>query len=531
MTGKMFNKMCAIGVTSLFLAISTSPYAYASITYETVALTGESSPGVPGGRFLRFGNPKINNGGQTAFRGFLEGPGLDLTNNNGIWSEDNGFLKLVVREGNAAPNTPDGVVFGNVGFGDPIFNDAGRVAFQGFLVGTDIGIGNDSGLWSDSSGSVKLVVREGDPAPGIGSLFTSVTRPAFNNAGHTAFVGNGGIWLDTLGHLNRVVLSDGEVPGTESGVMFNGFGITSSPPLLNDRDQVAFFAGLSGTGVDTTNDNGIWSTGSGSLTLIAREGEAPPGIEAGNVFVDSFGLPAFNNAGQTAFLGHFRDPNINGLRGSGIWSEGTGALSLVARTGADAPGTETGVVFNNLHDPVFSDNSQTAFRGTLSGPGVDNTNLSAIWSEGSGSLQLVARQGSQATGAGPEAIFLSFNEDPIINGRGQTAFRARMRMGDSGELIGGIWATDLSGNLQLVVREGDYFDVDDHPLRYDLRVISSIDLPNTDFLSSAFNDLGQLTFTLRFTDGSDGVFIATVPEPTSILLIATGLGLICRRNH
>ena len=35
-----------------------------------------------------------------------------------------------------------------------------------------------------------------------------------------------------------------------------------------------------------------------------------------------------------------------------------------------------------------------------------------------------------------------------------------------------------------------------------------------------FNDAGQFTFQASFTDGSQGIFIATIPEPTTSASIA-----------
>ena len=85
---------------------------------------------------------------------------------------------------------------------------------------------------------------------------------------------------------------------------------------------------------------------------------------------------------------------------TGIWSEGSGSLALVARSGSQAPGTPSGVNFSDFlcRSPVLNNAGQTAFYATLTGSGVDSTNDQGIWSEGSGSLALVARSGSQAPG-------------------------------------------------------------------------------------------------------------------------------------
>ena len=87
-------------------------------------------------------------------------------------------------------------------------------------------------------------------------------------------------------------------------------------------------------------------------------------------------------------------------------------LRPVALTGQPAPGTPDGIAYNSFgsyydsllgtffRGPVLNDAGQTAFRADITGSGVDSANNRGIWSEGSGSLALVARTGSQAPGAG-----------------------------------------------------------------------------------------------------------------------------------
>ncbi len=111
----------------------TSISTQAAVTYDTRALTGDAAPGTdPGVVYSGFSTPVINAAEQTAFRADLTGPGVDLTNDRGIWSEGGGSLALVAREGDAAPGT--GVVFGSL-LENPVLNGAGQIAF------------NDGGIW------------------------------------------------------------------------------------------------------------------------------------------------------------------------------------------------------------------------------------------------------------------------------------------------------------------------------------------------------------------------------------------------
>jgi hypothetical protein len=101
----------------------------------------------------------------------LTGSGADGTNDFGIWSNASGPFQLVARQGDSAPGVP-GKVLGSIG--EIMQNDAGQVAFQGYL--TNPGVIFDwnyrdiDGLWAqDKAGIFHLVVRKGgqiEVAPG-----------------------------------------------------------------------------------------------------------------------------------------------------------------------------------------------------------------------------------------------------------------------------------------------------------------------------------------------------------------------------
>ncbi len=375
-----------------------------------------------------------------------------------------------------------------------MLNGAGQTAFVGYLTGTGVGGSNDTGIWTEGSGSgLALVAREGSPAP-----------------------------------------------GTAVGVNFSNLD-TGFPPVLNNAGQIAFRGSLTGTGVSSSNDSGIWSEGGGSgLALVAREGSQAPGLDAGVNF-SGFSSPVLNAAGQTAFLGLLTGTGVTDSNDTSIWSEGGGSgLVLVAREGSKAPGTESGVSFSGFNSlPLLNGAGQTAFVGTLTGTGVSNPNLRGIWSEGGGSgLALVARAGSKAPGTGAGVNFASNFDKLVLNDAGQTAFLAGLTgSGVTGSNYGGLWATDLDGLLHLIVREGDLFDVDPDPLIDDLRTIRFVGLAATnsfenDGLGTGFNDAGQLAFSLSFTDGSQGIFVATIPEPASLAKLGlAGLALRRRRGR
>ncbi|TWU28147.1 DUF7453 family protein [Bythopirellula polymerisocia] len=244
------------------------------------------------------------------------------------------------------------------------------------------------------------------------------------------------------GDLRTVALSGDQVPGVDPGVMFSSFGssvLEASAPMIDASGRTAFLSLLTGAGVNSTNDFGIYSEGGGTLAEVAREGNQAPSADPGVVF-SSLRSPVFSAAGQTAFGSFLTGPGVNSTNGIGIYSDASGTLAEVARAGNQAPGADPGVVFSGLsflNLSVLNVAGNTAFIGTLSGTGVNSANNSGIYGGGSGTLAEVAREGNQAPGADPGVEFSSFNI-PVINATGQTLF--------SGVLTGsGVNSTNDSG--------------------------------------------------------------------------------------
>jgi hypothetical protein len=421
MNRKMF-RMCALGVAVAGLTAWTSPDIQASVSYRAVAVTGDAAPGTdPGVVYSDFSvfSPTLNSAGQMAFRSILTGPGVDNTNSSGIWSEGSGSLSLVAREGGAAPGTEPGVVYSGL-IDNPVLNSAGQTAFTSELTGSGVYSTNNTGIWSQTSGTLNLILRKGDAAPDTepGVVYSGLSDPKFNDAGQLAFSGSltgpgvgitndRGIWSGASGSLSLVTREGDAAPGTDPGVVFFGY---SADLLFNQAGQTAFKIGLAGPGVDSSNNFGIWSEGSGSLSLVAREGHAAPGTDPGVVYSDlQSNHPVLNSAGQMAFRGVLTGSGVDGTNDMGIWSGGGGSLSLVAREGGAAPGTDPGVVYGNfmniMNNPVLNGAGQIAFWGAITGPGVGMANDAGIWSGGAGSLSLVMREGDAAPGTDPGVVF------------------------------------------------------------------------------------------------------------------------------
>jgi hypothetical protein len=538
-----------IFITAVFVQLLGVSISQAAI--RTVALSGQAAPGTPEGvnynsfdpYYVAAGGfdpyaglvrgPVINDAGRTAFRAGLSGAGIDSTNNQGIWSEGSGSLALVARTGMQAPGMPEGTNFArrsDLELFTPVLNDAGQTAFYGGLADGSLGI------WSEGSGSLAVVAFEGmsaaGTAEGVSHSFSLLRDysflpdlPKLNNAGQTSFLGNltgsgvnnlndWGIWSQRTGGLELVARGGNPAPGTPEGVNYDSFFFHEG---FNDTGQNVYFAFLNGSGVDPSNDVGIWSEVFGVPTLMARSGTPAPGTPSGVDFEFLRGHAGSNSEGRVAFYASLTGDGVDETNNEGLWSDASGTLQLVARRGSPAPGTPEGVnfefslVFPNVFPlgPVLNDRGQIAFRANLTGAGVTSANNQGLWSGDVGSLSLVARTGEQAPGT-PNTVLFSNLFRPALNSEGQLAFRANLTgFGVTSSNNLGIWATDQDGAVQLIVRKGAALEVAPGDSRFISDLGFVIDSGNSDGRASAFNDLGQLVFWAKFTNGTQGVFVSS----------------------
>jgi hypothetical protein len=355
--------------------------------------------------------PVLNNAGQTAFYGATFGGGV------GLWAERSGSLALVARFGQQAPGTQSGVTFNfdylSQFLETPVLNDAGQATFRAGLSGPGVTNANNFGLWSEGSGSLQLVARLGSQAQGLPT-------------------------------------------GVNHGYMFAAG--------LNDSGQSVFYSWLTGSGVDSTNEHSIWTYGPGGPALLARTGSQAPGMPSGVNFDRFSNTGSINSAGQIAFMAGLSSESSTFGQES-LWFADAGNLTLVIRRGDQATGTPSGVTIDEIgYWPALNDSGQILFGSLLAGNGVNANNEGAIFlSDAAGSTTLVLRSGDQAPGtpAGTH-FFADRNTIPawVLNSAGQVAADCRLTgAGVDSTNDFGIWATDRTGALTLVVRKGDSLEV------------------------------------------------------------------------
>jgi kumamolisin len=199
----------------------------AGTSARILAQSGDGAAGLSGAEYSAFGNPAINGSDDIAFAARLKvgAGGVTAAGDSGIWADDStGTLRLIALTGGAAA---PGVNAAFRTLDDPVYNDNEAVAFRGTLK-TGAGeatAASAAGVWSNSSGSLKLIAQQGGVAPGC----QGATFKAFNSI---ALPDQGGVVI--LATLNA------------SGAF----------------------------GVSSVNNTGIWAVDTaGSLQLIARKGD------------------------------------------------------------------------------------------------------------------------------------------------------------------------------------------------------------------------------------------------------------------
>ena len=208
---------------------------------------------------------------------------------------------------------------------------------------------------------------------GFGGVFSQLS---FNNKGKVAFrtglVRNGvsvpgGIFVGDSRSGEFVIRFGDLAPGT-GGARFNGLGIGSVP--LSDRGEIAFRGELEGPGVGGGNDFGIWFGTKNTLTLVARTRDIAPGTD-GLFYSDELSNPpVLNSNGKIGFTSELKPARST----TGAWSGTPKKISLIARTGDVAPGTDgarfTG--FDEFGGRLFAFNNRADFAifAGFTGPGM-----------------------------------------------------------------------------------------------------------------------------------------------------------------
>ena len=393
-----------------FLSSSGGVFLDDNGVLQPIVLNGSTTPLLPGKVLNVFSrNPTLNNFGQVAFRAGIFDPGTTSTTDSGLFLGEagGGDLTPIARDGDAVLNAIGDVnlfSFSEPTAGNPL-NSLGQVALSAFLSGNDVDGSNHTAFLRAGEDGLKLVARQGDPAPvpGTNANFANLANsgiPTLNNLGHLAFrarlsgfridvTNDMAIFSEGLGRGLELVAREGDTaPVQGADVKFGG---SLGNPILNGQGSLVFTASLTGEDVDDTNDQAVFRQNSnGVVELIARSGGPTPLPEI--TFASGRGFAySINGRGQVALISTFSD----GTRGI-LAEDSLGQLRVIARKGdllnvSDDPQTpdfreiSTLVFYGNTgnedgRSSSFNDLGQLAFRArfTDNTEGIFVSNLVAV---------------------------------------------------------------------------------------------------------------------------------------------------------
>jgi hypothetical protein len=395
-----------------------------------------------------------------------------------------------------------------------------------------------------------------DPAPGVtftriadtstiipagqwaGEKFYGFGIPSIQN-GRVAFVGapettNGtenGVYTWSNGAL--VLLADPSVPRPGGGPAFDRFRYPSA-----NGDEYAF-----DTGSSLGRTNGIYRMVNGTLTSI---GELPVTHTDGTTFDND----------DTWFYGYsFHPPPIGGIINSGIYRARDGSIENVVPDGTPTPSAPEGYgfYFVSIEHRVVAHDGSAVFWAVSKKP--SSPDISGLYRVKDGVVERIVDSSMAAPGGsgtfGPFTPYSTFDDDggALIFKSGGRVYTERdgvfTLIASGGEPApgGGVFAfhtyADVSVDAGRIVFSGG-----PDPLGYPSNLYIN-DAESLHRIIAAGDELSgkivqkvqigpqglsgnEVVFWARFTDLSYGIYLVTIPEPTSGLPVLIAVAIISR---
>lgn len=478
---------------SAVIVLITVPCAHGQL--RTVVFSEQSLPGLDGQVPEDITSWRINELGQVAVL-------ADEPNNpdgvGGIWRFDpNGTTVPIAVAGQPEPGG-DGNLFNNR-FSRLSMNDHGQVAFSASNIGTsntairftsadgevngqDGTFGTPLNVFLDNSGGMSAQVNNSSiawfvPGGSQASSGFSVRSESFDHNGHAAFIDLPSVQTGqrilkrTQFGGNEQVIAREAILG-RGGVSFKSLGGDTS---INSQGTLAFSATFTESGGPVRS--GLWIGGAGYdiPELVLRDGDPVPGVpggEFGSIGTGTTGDVQFFDSNELLYKGRF-------------WTPG----ASVAKDGLFASEATTG----ELKTIILEDS-------LLPGRGDSNINgIGEFYGGESGNIVC--------------EVFLSSEDDSAL----------------SAALLGYNSRTDM---VDVLFETGDLLEV----APGDFREIASLmlsdgDSERVDVKNSVLNSDNRFAFYASFTDGTQGVFVATVPAPASTCVICLAALTATRRRR
>jgi hypothetical protein len=334
-------------------------------TARTLVRDGQPAPDMKPGTQLNYhdfaqSDSKENN---VIFSAQLIGPGVTVENDAGVWVHNGKGLRQVVREG----DLPPGLSTPFYEFTAKNVDSLGRASFVGHFYGADPKSRlYNNGLYAERNGEIDELLRTSAQAPGLASgiEIKRIDYPRMNIHGHlTAPVELSGASVnddnDRAVYVERgngveLLLREGEpVPGLPNLIWDGSEGYYGARPeaLVSVRNA-------------SNEEWQLLDTGWQQVASPPQHGDPAPGTAT--EFSHIWWTRA-NAQGQRVYAAELNNDDENPNNDAGIWAEDeTGVLQLVVREGdriETRPGLFETIDFDSLHSELrgFNDRGEILF--------------------------------------------------------------------------------------------------------------------------------------------------------------------------
>jgi len=325
----------------------------------------------------------------------------------------------------------------------------------------------------------------------------------------------------------RSVVMKGDPAETDqnAGNQLTGSFASYGPPATNDSGQTAFLGKLlaGANGVSSADCLGIWVLDAdGSQHLVARKNYAADSTN-GALFT-ALSDPVLNNAGMVAFRGALKaGSSASAGTLGGLWYGTPGSTLKVIRLGDSAPGAGTGSTFKAFYSFVLSD-AGLIFSAKVSGPEVKASGDTGIWIVDNDVVKLLTIKGGEVEPGKLLSSFIAFKSTAFPGGQSR-GFSSAGSITYSGKLSNGVAGIlkSTSSSTSMVAGAGSSAETNDDPN----------DALTASFLSfgvPAVNASGQTAVVAKLAAGSSGV---TSADNVGLWLIDedSTQHLVARKNY
>lgn len=414
-----------------------------------VAREGDIAPGTGGARYLSISAPLLVNG-RIAFTSTLTGTGVTTANNQAIFSGTPGAISMVARKGALVATT--GATINTIN--DFAISQVGALAFRVGLLGGATTASNDTCILYSSGGVTTVAGREGTSLPAISA---------------TAKIGD---------------LASGPLVA----------------PVLGFAEAVA---ALTGAGSGSTNT--LFRFTVAGPEIIARAKAAAPGQAAGVTFLDIPQITSANSTGTTVFQGTLTGPGVNSGTNVGIWQGWPGNVTMAIRLNIYA--ANTGLSFQALtSSPAINDGGVLAFGASLWGSGATATNSSGIFKLVGATHSLLARAGNLVPDLTDGTVYaVDAPSRVLINNSGKVFVRMRSITNEVSR--DGLFVFRPNGTMSTLLREGDSLQLSPGDTRTisGLWLASTGNSSGADGRGSAIGGAETVVAQLAFVEGGNAI--------------------------